>query len=76
VRNYLVENFEFDDSLVRTQGLGKQPGTGPENAEGSIQILVFPVGTEVPADKPAQNGNSSKMEAPRPVQGAGAVDRR
>jgi len=54
VREYLVENFGFDDSQLRTLGLGKQAGPAADGDWGSVQILIFAAGTEVPADKPAQ----------------------
>jgi phospholipid/cholesterol/gamma-HCH transport system substrate-binding protein len=53
VRNYLVENFGFDDSQLKTLGLGKQTGTNNDADGGSIQILIFPAGTDIPpAAKP------------------------
>ena len=51
VREYLVENFGFDDSQLMTLGLGKQAGANLDADWGSIQILIFPTGTEVPAGK-------------------------
>jgi phospholipid/cholesterol/gamma-HCH transport system substrate-binding protein len=51
VREYLVENFGFDDSQLKTLGLGKQTGATLDADWGSIQILIFPAGTEVPVDK-------------------------
>ena len=52
IREYLVENFGFDDSQLKTLGLGKQTGENPGVDGGSIQILIFPQGTEIPADAP------------------------
>ncbi|MGA3080424.1 MAG: MlaD family protein [Terracidiphilus sp.] len=51
VREYLVENFGFDDSQLKTLGLGKQTGAALDADWGSIQILIFPAGTEAPVDK-------------------------
>jgi hypothetical protein len=68
VRDYLVENFGFDDSQLKTLGLGKQAGSNTDTDWGSIQILVFPVGTTIPPDKQAPSGNSSSTEIIRPVQ--------
>lgn len=48
IREYLAENFGFDDDLVKTLGLGKQTGANPDSDWGSIQILVFAAGTEIP----------------------------
>jgi phospholipid/cholesterol/gamma-HCH transport system substrate-binding protein len=53
VREYLVENFGFDDSQLKTLGLGKQAESGPGSDWGSIQILIFAAGTEMPPAKPA-----------------------
>ncbi|MGD0890514.1 MAG: MlaD family protein [Terracidiphilus sp.] len=51
IREYLVENFGFDDSQLKTLGLGKQSGPTLDADWGSIQLLVFPAGTTIPADK-------------------------
>jgi phospholipid/cholesterol/gamma-HCH transport system substrate-binding protein len=45
VRNYLVENFGFDDSQLKTLGLGKQTGANIDADGDSIKILIFPAGT-------------------------------
>jgi phospholipid/cholesterol/gamma-HCH transport system substrate-binding protein len=67
VREYLVENFGFDDSVLKTLGNGKQPGANLEADWGSIQILIFPAGTVIPAVKPAQAANSSATDAGKPL---------
>ena len=52
VREYLVENFGFDDSQLKTLGMGKQVGIGQGLRDwGSIQILIFPTGTVMPTEK-------------------------
>jgi hypothetical protein len=51
VREYLVENYGFDDSLLKTLGMGKQAGANLEADWGSIQILIFPAGTEIPVNR-------------------------
>ncbi len=68
IRTYLVENFGFDDRQLKTLGMGKQTGTGADANWGSIQILIFPAGTEIPADKPAPAASSSGNGADQPVQ--------
>jgi hypothetical protein len=68
VRQYLVENFGFDDSRLKTLAMGKQAGAVADADWGSIQILIFPAGTEIPADKPAATGSSSTIDAVRPAQ--------
>jgi len=59
VRQYLVDNFGFDDTNLKTLGLGKQSGANAEDATGSIKILIFPVGTAVPAEKSEPSANST-----------------
>jgi hypothetical protein len=73
VREYLVENFGFDDRQLKTLGLGKQAGSNLETDWGSIQILIFPPGTEMPADNPAPAGSISITGADRPAQVSAAA---
>jgi phospholipid/cholesterol/gamma-HCH transport system substrate-binding protein len=73
VREYLVENFGFDDSQLMTMGLGKQAGANLDADWGSIQILIFPAGTEIPAEKPVPAVLSSTTDAGRPAQVTTAV---
>ena len=68
VREYLVENFGFDDSQLKTLGLGKQAGSSLDADWGSIQILIFPTGIEIPADKLPPASSSSITDVDRPVQ--------
>jgi phospholipid/cholesterol/gamma-HCH transport system substrate-binding protein len=72
VREYLVENFGFDDSQLRTLGMGKQPGASLEADWGSIQILIYPAGTVIPAEAPAPASNSS-MTGSLPANGTGSL---
>jgi phospholipid/cholesterol/gamma-HCH transport system substrate-binding protein len=51
IREYLVENFGFDDSQLKTLGMGKQAGASLDSDWGSVQILIFPVGTLMPVEK-------------------------
>lgn len=67
VRKFLVENFGFDDSHLKTLGIGKQKGTNLDDDSGSIQILIFPTGTEIPVDKPAPVGSATSIDARRPA---------
>jgi phospholipid/cholesterol/gamma-HCH transport system substrate-binding protein len=69
VREYLVENFGFDDSQLKTLGLGKQQGSNLDADWGSIQILIYPAGTEIPAPAPG----SSAADAGQPAQGTSAA---
>lgn len=54
VREYLVEHFGFDDDKVKTLGEGKQSDGGSEKDWGTIQILVYPEGTETPPVRQGQ----------------------
>jgi phospholipid/cholesterol/gamma-HCH transport system substrate-binding protein len=65
IREYLVGNFGFDDSNLKTLGLGKQTGANTD-ADGSIQILIFPPGTDLPpAEKaPASTSNGVAFGQP------------
>src|SRR6204780_4844697 len=74
VREYLVENFGFDDSQLKTLGMGKQTDAGSDAAWGTVRIFIYPAGTEIPADKPAPASSSTVTEdrGPDPAI-AGAV---
>ncbi|MGA9671933.1 MAG: MlaD family protein [Terracidiphilus sp.] len=69
VREYLVEHFAFDDSQLKTLGLGKQTGTNLDADWGSIQVLLYPAGTEVPpaskqpVQMPARNDTDEPAKA-------------
>jgi len=63
VRDYLVGNFGFDDSQLKTLGLGKQasptPGVKEDAGWGTVQILIYPAGTQIaPVAKPGPVVNS------------------
>ena len=65
IREYLVENFGFDDSELKTLGMGKQTAANPDAGWGSIQILIYPAGTVIPADKPtATKSSTPSVEQP------------
>jgi len=49
VRDYLVDHYGFDDTKVKTLGMGKQPDISPDTDWGSIKILVYATGTTLPA---------------------------
>ncbi len=73
VREYLVENFGFDDSQLRTLGMGKQTDTNSDAGWGTVQILIYPAGTEIPPDKKTQMGIASKTTSTQPAQASAAV---
>jgi len=68
VREYLVENFGFDDSQLKTLGMGKQPDTGSDAGWGTVQIFIYPAGTEMPPNKQIPAAIQSKTTSDQPVQ--------
>jgi phospholipid/cholesterol/gamma-HCH transport system substrate-binding protein len=64
IRAYLVENFGFDDSQLKTLGMGKQTDAKGDAEGGAIQILVYPAGVEIPpsAEQPAPIAALGKTE--------------
>jgi phospholipid/cholesterol/gamma-HCH transport system substrate-binding protein len=67
VRQYLVGNFGFDDSQLKTLALGKQTRSNLDLDWGSIQILIFPAGTAMPLDKLPPATGSPIAESASPV---------
>jgi outer membrane protein OmpA-like peptidoglycan-associated protein len=74
VREYLVENFGFDDRRLKTLGMGKRTGTSPETGWGAIQIIVYPAGTEMPPARLASVSASSKPPSELPPPGSPSTD--
>ena len=74
IREYMVENFGFDDSQLKTLGLGKQPDVNPDADWGSIQILIFPPGVDAPPEQlhPATNSSLTTLAPPAQVPVAAA----
>jgi phospholipid/cholesterol/gamma-HCH transport system substrate-binding protein len=66
VREYLVQNFAFDDNQLKTLGLGKQISASLDADWGSIQILLYPAGTDVPSvgERPAHMPAKDDMGEP------------
>ena len=73
VREYLVENFGFDDSRLRTLGMGKKSGISPQTGWGTVQIIVYPVGTETLPANTAPIIPSVKTTAELPVPATSAI---
>jgi phospholipid/cholesterol/gamma-HCH transport system substrate-binding protein len=67
VRDYLSENFGFDNSLLKTFGTGKQAVANVDAEWGSIQILIFATGTEMPAVRPSPTRGAQSSNADQPV---------
>ncbi len=44
VRVYLVENFSFDDTRVKTLGMGKRNDVSPAAGWGAVEIILYPQG--------------------------------
>jgi phospholipid/cholesterol/gamma-HCH transport system substrate-binding protein len=68
VRQYLVENFGFDDTQLRTLGMGKQTEVNSDTGWGSIQIFVYPEGTEIPPNKNAPTAALPETTSAQAVQ--------
>jgi len=64
VREYLVENFGFDDSQLKTLGMGKEPDASSDAGWGKLQIFIYPPGSEIPPSKEAHAVVSSKPSSP------------
>ncbi len=73
VREYLVENFGFDDSQLKTLGMGKQTDTNSDAGWGAVQIVIYPAGTEIPPNKAPQAGIASKATPDQPAQAYAAT---
>jgi phospholipid/cholesterol/gamma-HCH transport system substrate-binding protein len=63
VREYLVENFGFNDTQLKTLGTGKQPDTTSDDDWGTVEIFIYPPGAEIQHGKQAQ-AVSSSTQAP------------
>jgi phospholipid/cholesterol/gamma-HCH transport system substrate-binding protein len=68
VREYLVQNFGFDDSQLKTLGAGKQTDAGSDPGWGSVKIIIYPDGTEIPPSKRAPAASSAKTTSEKPPQ--------
>ena len=73
VREYLVENFGFDDSQLRTLGMGKQADTNADVGWGTVQIFIYAAGTEIPPNKQTQVGIASQTTSVQPIRALAAT---
>jgi phospholipid/cholesterol/gamma-HCH transport system substrate-binding protein len=73
VREYLVENFGFDDSQLRTLGMGKQAEVNSDAGWGSVQIFIYPTGTEIPPNKQARTSALLETNSTQSVQASTAA---
>ena len=60
VREYLVETYGFDDSHLRTLGMGKQAESNSDVGWGSVQVIFYPSGAVIPPTKQSQAPTSSR----------------
>jgi phospholipid/cholesterol/gamma-HCH transport system substrate-binding protein len=71
VREYLVGNFGFNDSQLKTLGMGKQSEAEAKAKSdagwGTVKIVVYPEGTEIPPSKQMQTGAAAKASSTQPV---------
>jgi hypothetical protein len=67
IREYLVQHYGFDDSQVKTLGLGKQPYATLETSGSAIQVLIYSAGNVVPADKQTPAGIAPKAALVTPA---------
>jgi phospholipid/cholesterol/gamma-HCH transport system substrate-binding protein len=74
VREYLVENFGFDDTRVKTLGLGKKTATGSNVGWGTVEIIVYPAGTEIPPADLAQTESPAKSSSDHQTRESAATD--
>ncbi len=72
VREYLVEHFGFDDSELKTLGAGKQTESGSDADWGTVRILIYPAGTEIPPNKQTHAPVSSEAASGPRAQTADA----
>jgi len=68
VREYLVASFGFDDSHLKTLGIGKQADTNSDGDWGTVRILIYPEGAEIPRTKVSPVAISSAAVSGRPSQ--------
>jgi hypothetical protein len=54
VRDYLVGNFGFDDTQLKTLGMAKKTGGDATSGWGDVEIIIYPPGTAIPTDQAAE----------------------
>ena len=68
VREYLVEKFGFDDTQLKTLGMGKQTDANSDAGWGTVQIFIYPAGTEIPPKKQSPASVSATTGLIQPVE--------
>ena len=71
VRESLVENFGFDDTQLRTLGMGKQMQSDSESAWGSVRILIYPTDTKMPSPKARPTADVAETASDQPTKKGG-----
>jgi outer membrane protein OmpA-like peptidoglycan-associated protein len=69
VREYLVETYGFDDSHLRTLGIGKQAETNSDIGWGSVKIVFYPAGAAIPPNKQPQGAIPPRTISEQPALG-------
>ena len=49
IRDYLVGNFSFDDTQLKTLGIGKEKSPGSDSSWGTVAIVIYSAGTDAQA---------------------------
>jgi phospholipid/cholesterol/gamma-HCH transport system substrate-binding protein len=73
VREYLVETYGFDDSHLRTLGMGKQAETNSDVGWGSVKIVFYPAGAAIPPNKQPQAVIPPRTIPEQPALGSAVV---
>jgi hypothetical protein len=68
VREYLTENYAFDDSQLKTLGLGKQAGASLDADWGSIRVLLYPAGAPIPPGVQPPVASPAKVDTDKPAK--------
>jgi hypothetical protein len=68
VREYLAQHYAFDDSQLKTLGLGKQAGANLDADWGSIQILLYPAGAQAPPPPEPPAAIPAKVDTEQPAK--------
>ncbi len=61
VRKYIVDNYNLDDTRIKTKGLGKQEVSGAR-PEDAVEVLVYLSVPEKPAPAKNNGGESTLPE--------------
>jgi len=72
VRDYIIQHYGFDDTKLKTIAIGKQSGEPSKDDWGLIKVLIYPAGTPMPADKPADSTAGTTPAAVAQPQGPGS----